>query len=217
MRPGIRAKVGEQHGLIFARNCSYHYLAAASQTRRLADLAFFLGDYKLALTVYESCAKDFRADKAWRHHAAAVRMAGLCQLLVLPRGASFAPHSPASPEAYLVQALAPSPPGGTAGGSVADFDALKATLLYYECYRALDQWALAPPALVRAAAEADEVVSAVLLEQAAIADLHAPVGVVGASSRGRRRKYAFHMAMAAARYEKCGVVRSSGTFSRFAP
>ncbi|GAA6008142.1 uncharacterized protein JCM10292_001859 [Rhodotorula paludigena] len=198
--PGAAGKEGYNAGKGY-----YHYLAPASQTRRLADLAFFLGDYKLALTVYESCAKDFRADKAWRHHAAAVRMAGLCQLLVLPRGASFAPHSPASPEAYLVQALAPSPPGGTAGGSVADFDALKATLLYYECYRALDQWALAPPALVRAAAEADEVVSAVLLEQAAIADLHAPVGVVGASSRGRRRKYAFHMAMAAARYEKCGV------------
>ena len=44
----------------------------------------------------------------------------------------------------------------------------------------------------------DEFSSALLLEQAAIADLHLP--------RPSRRKYAFHMAMAAARYEKCGYV-----------
>ena len=77
---------------------------------------------------------------------------------------------------------------------------------------------------MRTAGEADEVVSAVLLEQAALADWKAPVGVGGGAVgsgggsgsgsgteaerevRGRRRKYAFHLAMAAARYEKCGIV-----------
>lgn len=42
----------------------------------------------------------------------------------------------------------------------------------------------------------DEFSSALLLEQAAISDLHLP--------RPSRRKYAFHMAMAAARFEKTG-------------
>jgi hypothetical protein len=42
--------------------------------------------------------------------------------------------------------------------------------------------------------------SALLLEQAAIADLNLP--------KTSRRKYAFHMSMAAARYEKSGLVRS---------
>lgn len=46
----------------------------------------------------------------------------------------------------------------------------------------------------------DEVSSALLLEQAAIADLNLP--------KTSRRKYAFHMAMAAARYEKSGLVRA---------
>lgn len=48
--------------------------------------------------------------------------------------------------------------------------------------------------------QADELSSALLLEQAAIADLHLPMP--------SRRKYAFHMSMAAARYEKTGMVRS---------
>jgi hypothetical protein len=46
----------------------------------------------------------------------------------------------------------------------------------------------------------DEMVSALLLEQAALADLQLPMP--------SRRKFAFHMAMAAARYEKSGMVCS---------
>lgn len=46
--------------------------------------------------------------------------------------------------------------------------------------------------------QVDEVPSAILLEQAAISDLHLP--------RVSRRKYAFHMTMAATRFEKCGLV-----------
>ena len=221
-----------------------------------------LGDPKLAHAVYESLAKDYRADKAWRHAAAATRMAGLSSLLVYSSSAAVvegltttaaggggggpSPLGSANnnPDAYLVAASSLSQLAPSSSSSPADYDALRATLLYYELYRSLGSppydakrrrggacWSLASDALVRTAGEADEVVSAVLLEQAALADWKAPVGVGGGAVgsgggsgsgsgteaerevRGRRRKYAFHLAMAAARYEKCGIVSLRRLFS----
>ncbi|BGP44635.1 hypothetical protein JCM10450v2_000449 [Rhodotorula kratochvilovae] len=172
----------------------YHHSSPLSLARRLADTAFFLGDYKLASSAYDTVAKDARTDKAWRHHAAALRMQALCALLLpLPSSSGAA----GAPEALLAQAAAASP----AGGAVSDFDALRATLLAYESYLALSLPSLAPVALVRAAADTEEIVAAVLLEQAALAELV----LVRPGATPRRRKYAFWMAMAAARYEKCGV------------
>ncbi|KAM0755961.1 hypothetical protein T439DRAFT_376232 [Meredithblackwellia eburnea MCA 4105] len=166
----------------------YPHQAQESQTRRLADLAFMLGDFKLAAEVYEQVSKDYRSDKAWKYYSSACRMAGLSHLL----NHASAPllHNP---DLALEQAnQVPLPPSGTV-----DLDALKATLLYYEAYRAVGDWRAAPSGLVRAAGESDEVASAILLEQAAIADLHLPMP--------SRRKFAFHMAMAATRYEKSGI------------
>lgn len=219
-------------GSLSAISNRYHPLSQLSQTRRLADLCLVLGDPKLAHAVYESLAKDHRTDKAWRQAAAATRMAGLSSLLVYsatiqaaPTAASTASSSSSTPsplgspnnnpDAYLVAAasLSSLPP------TPADYDSLRSTLLYYELYKLLAHavptaWTLASDALVRTAGEAEEVVSAVLLEQAAKADWHTPVGILaggssGASNKGRRRKYAFHLAMAAARYEKCGIVSSA--------
>ncbi|BGP12587.1 hypothetical protein JCM10213v2_000504 [Rhodosporidiobolus nylandii] len=164
----------------------YPSTAPESATRRLADLAFMLGDFKLAQQVYDQASKDFKADKAWRYYAAAC------------------PSSPQSPDAYLL--LASLTPTSSASSS---FDALRATLLYYLAYRSLPPsargWDAAPVALLRAAEGlGEEVAAAVLLEQAALADLRAEGRWEGAK-KGRRRRFALHMAMAAARYEKCGV------------
>ncbi|GAA5834924.1 hypothetical protein JCM11251_002063 [Rhodosporidiobolus azoricus] len=171
-----------------------------SQQRRLADLAFQLGDYKLAAQVYDSVAKDFKGDKAWRHYAGAVRMSGLSHLLLHPPSAALpSPSSPNSPDSALyLSSLAPS--------QSSTFDSLRASLLYYEVYRALSHpsgWALAPTGLLRAAEGiGEEVAAAVSLEQAAFADLR--IGT-GKGKGGKKRRYALHMAMAAARYEKCGI------------
>ncbi|GAA5918451.1 hypothetical protein JCM1841_003975 [Sporobolomyces salmonicolor] len=172
----------------------YPYLAQESQTRRLADLAFMLGDYKLAASVYEQASRDYKGDKAWRYYSSACRMAGLSHLLAHPPGHPL----PASPDAYLLAALqTPSP-----SASPIDLDALRATMLYYEAYLSLGDCRFAPGMLIRAAGEADEVASAVLLEQAALADLKLGEG---GRERAHRRKYAVHMVMAAARYEKSGL------------
>lgn len=114
-------------------------------------------------------------------------------------------------------------------------DAMRSTLLYYEGYRTIGEWRSVGPALLRAAGEvsllnefeegleerkregrgrirreliraafwfwffkAEEIPSAILLEQAALADLRLP--------RPAMRRYAFHLVMAAQRYEKCGQV-----------
>ncbi|KAK3319244.1 ER-golgi trafficking TRAPP I complex 85 kDa subunit-domain-containing protein [Apodospora peruviana] len=55
--------------------------------RRLADFAFMLRDWKLAMSTYELLRTDFQNDKAWRYHAAANEMAALA-LLIMPQSMS---------------------------------------------------------------------------------------------------------------------------------
>ena len=216
---------------------SYHHSSPSSLARRLADTAFFLGDYKLAYSVYDACAKDYRADKAARHAAAAMRMSAICAVLLLPPSPSPSASTPSAPppqlivnpETLLAGAAALSPLHGT----LVDFDALRSTLVLVALYALHPPLApLAPLALVRAAGDAEEIVAAVLLEEAAGAELraggkwpHAHAAERGARAEGeapeddgreektrerrapRSRKHAFWTALAAARYEKCGVVR----------
>lgn len=68
---------------------SYPHAAQESQTRRLADLAFMLGDYKLSAAVYEQASRDYKNDRAWRYHSSAcvsrvvVKSAANSQLMYL--------------------------------------------------------------------------------------------------------------------------------------
>ena len=45
---------------------------------QIAEYAFFLRDFPLALSYYRSAASEFKSDKAWRHYAHAQEMAALC-------------------------------------------------------------------------------------------------------------------------------------------
>ncbi|POS87923.1 hypothetical protein EPUL_000728 [Erysiphe pulchra] len=45
--------------------------------RKLADYAFMLRDWKLALSTYDLLRSDFSSDKAWKYHAAANEMAAI--------------------------------------------------------------------------------------------------------------------------------------------
>lgn len=74
-------------------------------------------------------------------------MAGLAQLLQLTPGAGLT----SNPDEWLLLAMQ-TPLAARAGASV-DFDALQATMLYYEAYRALGDWRAAPIGLERAAGE----------------------------------------------------------------
>ncbi|KAL2148583.1 hypothetical protein VTH82DRAFT_2137 [Thermothelomyces myriococcoides] len=55
--------------------------------RRLADYAFMLRDWKLAMSTYDLLRSDFQNDKAWKYHAAANEMAAL-SLLIMPQNMS---------------------------------------------------------------------------------------------------------------------------------
>ncbi|RKF60390.1 Transport protein particle subunit trs85-2 [Erysiphe neolycopersici] len=49
--------------------------------RKLADYAFMLRDWKLALSTYDLLRSDFSSDKAWKYHAATNEMAAISALL----------------------------------------------------------------------------------------------------------------------------------------
>lgn len=174
-------------------------------SRRLADFAFMLRDYRYAAGVYESLKRDYVQDKAWRYAAAANEMVGLSNLL---SNAFFLPTTPpgsAVPfttlqhteistclENAVIAYYQHGPPGHI------QLDALRATVLYYEAWKAIQEWRGVGSALVKGAGEADEVPCAVLVEEAAAADVKG-----GKSKRGSRRQ-SLHLVMAAKKYEKAG-------------
>lgn len=121
---------------------------------------------------------------------------------------------PIDVDSYLASACAGYAQAPRQRGSQLQMDGLRATLLYYEAYRSLGFYQSAPNALMRAAgvsadasspevnaaqnvADDVEVIGAVLLEQAAIADLQQ-------QPRPHRRRHAAHLVMAAHRYQECG-------------
>ncbi|OIW32159.1 hypothetical protein CONLIGDRAFT_641906 [Coniochaeta ligniaria NRRL 30616] len=55
--------------------------------RKLADYAFMLRDWKLAMSTYDLLRGDFQNDRAWKYHAAASEMAALA-LLIMPQNMS---------------------------------------------------------------------------------------------------------------------------------
>lgn len=189
------------------RMCADNSYAASSieaLTRRLADFAFMLRDYRYASGIYDNLRRDFAQDRAHRYAAAATEMYGLSQLL---SNTYFLPNTPPSTSAgfttlqhteissWLEQAvIAYSARGGP------QLDALRITVLYYEAWKAIGEWRGVGAALVRSAGDADEVPCAVIVEEAAAADVKG-----GKSKHGRRRR-ALHLIMAARRYEKSGLV-----------
>ena len=186
----------------------YPVSSVEALTRRLGDFAFMLRDYRFASTVYDSLRRDTAQDRAWRYAAAATEMYGLSVLLSHPY---FHPSTPPTPprnpfstlqhtdiSSWLEQAVV-AYQERVAPGSV-QLDALRTTVLYYEAWRMVGEWRGVGAALVLAAGEADEVPSAVMIEEAANADIKG-----GKSSRGQRRR-AFHLTLAARRYEKAGLV-----------
>ncbi|CAO1623963.1 unnamed protein product [Sympodiomycopsis kandeliae] len=178
----------------------YPHAALEAQTRRLADFAFMTHDYKLAASMYDIGRKEYANDKAFQYAAGATEMFGLSHLMMM-MGAS---SPPIDVDSYLASACALyRTPSNHSHGAL--LRPVKATLLYYEAYRALNFYRPAPAGLIRAAEdpEADlEVVSAILFEQAAFADLHT-------MPQPSLRKWALHMTMAGHKYRQSGAKQLS--------
>ncbi|CAK7218386.1 hypothetical protein SCUCBS95973_003466 [Sporothrix curviconia] len=63
-----------------------YYGAEANEAilRKLADYAFMLRDWKLAMSTYDILRADYMSDKAWKYHAAANEMCALALLIMPP-------------------------------------------------------------------------------------------------------------------------------------
>ncbi|CAO1632429.1 unnamed protein product [Parajaminaea phylloscopi] len=170
-----------------------------AQTRRLADFAFILHDYKLAAATYDLGRKDYSVEKAHWYAAGATEMFGLSHLMMMIGSKA----SPVDVDSYL--AASHSLYRSSHFDLATLVRILRSTLLYYQAYQALEFYRPAPAALLRTAegpggSELDAV-GAMLLEQAAYAHLKE-------STRSPAlRKWALCMAMAGQRYEACGVKR----------
>ncbi|KAK0534038.1 hypothetical protein OC835_002828 [Tilletia horrida] len=162
--------------------------AIEALTRKLADFAFWTRDLKLAASLYEMSRKDFVNDKAWKYAAGASEMLGLCQLLQAGASAS---SSSAEAEALLGQAC-----HEFSLGNHTQLSAIRASLLFYEAQRSIQDWRNVEPVLIRAAGFAEEISSAIFLEQAALANLR--------QARPALRKFAVRLVMAGHRYHDCG-------------
>lgn len=187
---------------------SYPTFAIEALSRRLADFAFMLRDYKFASAVYDSLRRDFAQDRARRYAAAATEMYGFSTLL---SHTYFLPSSPPAKvnnpfttlqhmdvSSWLEQAVLAY--HSRAPANQIQLDALRISVLYYEAWKTIGEWRGVGTALVKGAGEADEVPSAVLIEEAATADVKG-----GKSEKGGRRR-AHHLVMAARRYETAGLV-----------
>lgn len=146
----------------------YPFTTQEAQTRRLADFAFMLEDFRLAVTVYDSLSKDFKIDRAWRYYAAACvratalgeradsmsqRMVGLSQLRLHPTGTPLTFNPDLSLESAMDIGGGASIERSLQGAAGVDFDGLRAVLLYYDAYRAIGDWRAAERGLVRQAGE----------------------------------------------------------------
>lgn len=168
-----------------------------------------LRDYKLAASIYDSLRRDFAQDRAWRYSASATEMYGLSLLLSHPL---FLPTSPPTnnPQPFtnlqhtdISSWLEQSVMTYTSRSPPLQLDAMRATILYHEAWRILCETRGVSQALMRAAGDMEEVPSAVLVEEAATADVKVPTRGV---HKPKRRRQAFHLVMAARRYEKSGHV-----------
>lgn len=162
-----------------------------AQTRRLADFAFTIRDYKLAASMYDLGRKDFAGDRAWRHAAGATEMFGLSHLMIMYTSRT----APTDVDSYLAQACQDYSTRSSAG--LEENSALRATLMYYEAYRMLNYLRPAPAGLLRMANHSEEVLAPLLLEQAALACLQL-------KPRPNLRKFALYLVTAGHRYQSCG-------------
>lgn len=158
------------------------------QTRKLGDLYFMFGNYSLAYQAYHQAKRDFNADSAWQYYAGALEMAALSAFM---QGASNRKTYDYMEEAivtYLNYCRMPQ-------------FATRATLLSLECLKASNMYSEACRQLTRMTSEDSDLRSALLLEQAAFCYISSPLPYY--------RKFAFHMVLAAHRYQRAGQRKHS--------
>uniref|UniRef100_K3WUK9 Trafficking protein particle complex subunit 8 n=1 Tax=Globisporangium ultimum (strain ATCC 200006 / CBS 805.95 / DAOM BR144) TaxID=431595 RepID=K3WUK9_GLOUD len=176
---------------------TYRCDAIESQTRLLADTAFMVRDYELALQMYRLVRDDYKSDKSTFHCANANEMIALT--LLLTKG------SPMQMTNALDMAIATYVKGNNLATARL---AVRAAVHAGEIYNTLSHSGLftdymdsASAALIRGSTMEQGICSAVLMERAALCDIQ--------SRQPKFRKYGFRMVMAGHVYDSLGHARHS--------
>lgn len=166
--------------------------AIESQTRLLADTAFLVRDYELALQMYRLVREDYKSDKALFHCANVNEMIALC--LLVTKGSPMQITN-ALDAANAIYAKAPS--------SLTQRMAIRTAVIAGEIFHALSKSGLftdymdnASAALIRGSTMEQGICSAILMERAALCDMRARLP--------KFRKYGFRMVMAGHVYDSLG-------------
>ena len=162
----------------------YLYTAIEAQIRALADLAFMLHDYELALSHYKLVQADFKKDKAWKHLGGAMEMAALCLFMLHP-------DSKKQMQDELLD------------GAYLNYQRFnltrlcaRVTFLHADVLKYRGKWIEAAEKLIRCtSSESADLRAALLYEQAALCFLQT-------AGRPHMRKYALHLVHAGHRYLK---------------
>ncbi|PKI85259.1 hypothetical protein MVES_000969 [Malassezia vespertilionis] len=158
-----------------------------SQTRRLADLAFYMQDFMLASEMYDATRRDAQVDHAVEYSAAAAEM--VCITKLLEAAAAQVRPPPMDPLFYACCDEYLHTPSG-------HLYALRATFLYTSAQKMLSNELSVAHALIHAASFTDEVLRGAVLEQASFAYLCLPTPL--------ERKSASTLLRSAGSYEACG-------------
>lgn len=158
------------------------------QTRKLGDLYFMFGNYNLAFQAYHAAKRDFNADSAWQYYAGALEMAALSAFMQGTANRKTYDYMEEAIITYLNYCKMPQ-------------FATRATLLNHECLKSAKMYGEACRQLTRMTSEDSDLRSALLLEQAALCYLQNTIP--------HHRKYAFHMVLAAHRFQRAGQRKHS--------
>lgn len=171
---------------------TYRFDSIEAQTRLLADTAFMVHDYELALQMYRLVRDDYKSDKSTFHCANANEMIALC--LLLTKGSPM----------QMTNALESATAIYVKGNNLATARlAVRAAVIAGEIYNTLSHSGLftdymdsASAALIRGSTMEQGICSAVLMERAALCDIQ--------SRQPKFRKYGFRMVMAGHVYDSLG-------------
>jgi len=208
------------------RRVLYLHDSIESQLRLLADLAFMLQDYDLALSTYKMARDDFASDREYLHHGEALQMIAYSYFMKGNHEKDVFDYFRRAQSSFkdaIISAKANHDPKARAAQvSLAARYLTNCTLNFAEAVVALSiqnpqRYLEATECLARASVEETTLCSAVLLEQTGMFLLFQDLSsegrwAPGSSSRGvaseaksprrsnRLRKFGFHMAMAGVLY-----------------
>lgn len=165
----------------------YTNTSTTAQTRRVADLAMHIRDYRLAVQMYEAVRRDYQSDQVTMYSAFSAEILSVARLLY-----SYTSQTPPGP----LHPLFLSGFEEFSNSRFGEWFALRATILYAHLQHTVGDHQSAAMAYLRAADSSDEMVRALLLELASWAYLR--------MSRPHTRRSASALLRAASQYSSCG-------------